>query len=82
VLLEAGLCIAVEFARTALEGGLPNYAVDVVQYEPCSLKVVRARLAPVVVRHQMFPHQVPQYFGSADFATNLTAMSGLFQWGS
>jgi hypothetical protein len=63
VLLEAGLSVAIEFARTALEGRLTYYAVDVIQYKPCSLRVARARLAAVVVRHQMFSQQVPRHFG-------------------
>jgi hypothetical protein len=54
VLLEAGLSVAVEFARTALEGSLTHYAVDVVQYKLCSLRMARARLAAVVMGYQMF----------------------------
>jgi hypothetical protein len=63
VLLEAGLSVAVKFARTALEGRLTYYAVDVVQYKLCSLRVARARFAVVVVRHQMFSQQVSRHFG-------------------
>lgn len=53
VLFEAGNCVTIEFARTALEGCLAYHAVDVVQNKSCSLWVAGTRLAAMIVRHQV-----------------------------
>lgn len=75
MLLEASHGVAVELARTALEGCLAHHTVDVVQHKTYSLRMAGPRLAAVVVRHQVFSQQVPQHFGAADFAAHLVAAS-------
>lgn len=80
VLLEAGYCVTIEFARTALEGCLAYHAVDVVQNKSCSLWVAGARLAAMIVRHQMLSEQMPQNFGLADFAAHFASTSLQLSW--
>jgi len=53
VLFEAGHCVTIEFARTALEGCLANHAVDVFQNKSCGLWMAGTCLAAMIVRHQV-----------------------------
>lgn len=80
VLFEAGYCVTIEFARTALERCLAYHAVYVVQNKRCSLWVAGARLAAMIVRHQVLSDQVPPYFGPADFAAHLVSASLQLSW--
>jgi len=81
VLLKAGHGVAVELTGTALEGRLVHHAVDVFQHKTYSLRMARARLATVIVRHQVFSQQVSPHLGSTDFAAHLVTASLRLPWG-